>query len=196
MNFYDELKARSAGGGGGGGSVTTEDCAVIYDTSTATPLYSTEIPYGANGAKVLARLQQTEDYQAGVISNQGFTSDSGIAYYNSEEQIGAYAGYQFASPIEIAKLRIWLGRYTYQNKTLTVHVQYKETADSEWANATALEITTDLPYPLNYFDVPFTGINKSVIAVRWIHDETNKSDRNDVTFSGMTVFQRRKAVVE
>lgn len=184
MNFYDELKARSAGGGGGG--VPT---AVPYDTSTATPLYSTEIPYGANGTKVLARLKQTEDYQAAAIMAHGFTDSSGIAYYNSEDQIGAYAGYQFASPISIAKLRIWLGRYTYQNKTLTVHVQYKETAEGEWKNVTALEITTDLPYPLNYFDVPFTGITQPVAAVRWIHDGTDKSDRNDVTFSGMTVYK-------
>lgn len=155
----------------------------IIDPTGFTKLYSTTIPYGSSGSKVNTALN---DFDPDVIANRmnkGWNA-SGMCFYDSENQIGAYAGYEFSAR-NVSNVRFYIGRFSGQNKTLYVHAQ--ALINGTWTNMTELAIPTNLPYPTNYFDV---SINTTVSGIRWIHDmEPQKSSGNNVTFAGMVMYE-------
>lgn len=157
----------------------------ITDVTGFTNVYNTSVPYGSNGDRVNTALGITDELT--IINNmrKGW-SDSTSAYYDSENQIDAYGGYDFDEEINIAFVRFYLGRFELQNTTLTATVQWLDSNDN-WNDLTDIEITTTLPYPVNYFDVE---VNKKCYGVRWVHKKTpNKTSGNNICFFGMSLYK-------
>lgn len=160
--------------------------ALITDVSGFTKVYDTSsgVDYGSSGAKVSSALDITD---ADVLTAymQGGWNESHACFYNSENKIGAYAGYNFLTEINIDKADFWIGRYSAQNKTLYVTVQYLDSLGN-WSDITTLEITSDLGYPLNVFSV---YINRKCYGVRWIHSSEAKTSGNNIIFFGMCLYR-------
>lgn len=160
--------------------------ALITDVSGFTKVYDTSsgVDYGSLGSKVSSALDITD---ADVLTAymQGGWNESHACFYNYDNKIGAYAGYKFLSEINIDKVDFWIGRYSGQNKTLYVTVQYLDSLGN-WNDITTLEITSDLGYPLNVFSV---YINRKCYGVRWIHSSEAKTSGNNVIFFGMCLYR-------
>lgn len=158
----------------------------ITDISGFTKLYSTDrnIAYGSTGTKVSAALDLTDESTITLNMNDGWSALTSC-YYDSENHVGAYGGYSFGEELFIAKTKFWLGRYSEQNKTLTATIQYLD-SNGDWHDVATVDITTDLPYPLNIFEV---NINNYVYGVRWIHKTVNKTSGNNICFFGMTLYE-------
>ena len=158
----------------------------ITDISGFTKLYSTDrnIAYGSTGEKVNTALGLTDESTITSKMNEGWQS-SASCYYDSENHVGAYGGYNFGEELFIGKTKFWLGRYSEQNKTLTATIQYLD-SNGDWHDVATVDITTDLPYPLNIFEV---NINNYVYGVRWIHKTVNKTGGNNICFFGMTLYE-------
>lgn len=162
---------------------TYESEVKIDDVSGFTKLYSTTIPYGSSGSKVSTQLSVTDENSIETLMNNGWESG---ASYDSEDQIGAYAGYSFGRNANITKCKIWLGRYSGQNQSLFVTVQYLNTND-EWVDLETLDISTTIPYPVNMFEVT---VGRTVKGIRWIHkDQPQKSASNNTVFFGMILYE-------
>lgn len=157
----------------------------ILDVSGFSFLYSSSVPFGSNGAKVNTRLGITDETAIASLQSRGWNAN-GIAYYDSENQIGAYGGYNFGEQLFITKVKLWLGRYSGQNLTLNISVEYLDQYDV-WNEIKSLEITNSLSYPSNVFTV---DVNRNVKGIRWIHkNPPNKSGGNNITFAGMSVYK-------
>lgn len=156
----------------------------ITDISNFTRLYSTTIPFGRSGTRVNSALLLTDE--SVIASNQIVGWDgSNNAFYDSENQIGAYGGYNFGEVLYITKVKLWLGRYSAQNLNLNVSVEYLD-QDDTWTELESLVISTTLPYPSNVFTV---YVNRNIKGIRWIHKNLpNKSGGNNIVFSGMTLY--------
>lgn len=204
MSIYGNPVMMGGSGGGGGGSTnilsgtqsptsSQGTNGVIYlkygsilEVDSFTKLYSTSIPFGTNGSSVAARLAINDETSHRNLQAGGWNA-SGMAYYDSENQIGAYAGYSFGGPLSLSKVKLWLGRYSGQNATLYATVQYLDSNDA-WHDVETLSISPSISYPSCIFEV---GLDPSVpmYGVRWIHkDSPNKSGGNNITFAGMTVY--------
>ena len=156
------------------------------EQASLTRLYSTSIPYGSYGNKVAATLALTDETTIASHMASGWNG-AYACYYDSEYQIGAYAGYSSSTPIPIDAVRLYLGRYSGQNITLTATVEYLD-GDGNWNEVADLSITTSLSYPTNYFDVTLPN-DAEIYGVRWIHKKTpNKSPNNNITFFGMLLL--------
>lgn len=157
----------------------------IEDITPFTKLYSTSIPYGNFGSRLAVSLGLTDE--SVIESNQqGGWDYSQNSFYNSEDQIGAYGGYIFNSSINITRVKFWIGRYSAQNNTLNVTVQYL--AEGEWYDIDELYISPSLAYPVNVFE---THVYRRIDGVRWIHKNApNKTGGNNITFSGMTLYEK------
>ena len=159
----------------------------ITDVSGYTKLYDSTIKFGNYGAKVSAALDITSEATLNANMNNGWNG-TGSSYYDAENINGAYGGYDFGQAVNLLMARFWIGRYSGQNKTLYVEVQYLD-GEGDWHDVQTLEVTTGLNYPLNVFDVYFTGVNDDIYGVRWVHrDEPVKSSNNNITFFGMTLY--------
>lgn len=158
----------------------------ITDASGFTKLYSTDanIDYGSRGTKVNAALDLTDESTITLNMNGGWSALTSC-YYDSENHVGAYAGYNFGEELFIAKTKFWLGRYSGQNKTLTITIQYLD-SNGNWNDVATVDVTTDLPYPLNIFEV---DVNNYAYGVRWIHKTENKTSGNNICFFGMTLYE-------
>ena len=158
----------------------------ITDVSGFTKLYSTDanVDYGSRGTKVSAALDLTDESTITSNMNVGWSATSSC-YYDSENRVGAYAGYDFGEELFIAKTKFWLGRYSGQNKTLTITIQYLD-SNGNWNDVATVDVTTDLPYPLNIFEV---NVNNHAYGVRWIHKTENKTSGNNICFFGMTLYE-------
>lgn len=156
----------------------------ITDISDFTRLYSTTIPFGSSGTRVNSALLLTDE--SVIASNQSAGwNGSNNAFYDSENKIGAYGGYNFGEQIYITKVKLWLGRYSGQNINLNVSIEYLD-QDDVWTEIESLVIATNLPYPSNVFTV---HVNRNVKGIRWIHKNVpNKSGGNNIIFSGMTLY--------
>lgn len=176
--------------GGGGGNLYTNSQVYsseeqITDVSSFTLLYNSNINYGNRGQKVAARLAITDESAHSTLQAQGWNA-SGMSYYDSENQKGAYAGYDFGQAILITKAKFWLNRFSGQNKTLIATIEYLD-GNGSWNEIQDLEITTSLSYPSNIFEV---DVNRNIYGIRWIHKkEPNKSPNNNITFAGMSVYR-------
>lgn len=194
-----------SGGGGGGatilsgteaptasvgsdGDIYLELANLISDVSSFTKLYSQagNQSYGNYGAKVNARLAITDESNHTSLMQQGWNA-SGAAYYDSENKIGAYAGYSFGDALRLTKIKLWLGRYSGQNNNLIATVEYMD-ANDEWHEVEDLTIATNLPYPLNVFEVTLDN-TIDMYGIRWIHKKTpQKTGGNNICFFGMTMY--------
>ena len=158
----------------------------ILAVDSFTKLYSTSIPYGTYGSSVAARLAINNETSHSNLQAGGWNA-SGMAYYDSENQIGAYAGYSFGEPLSLSKIKLWLGRYIGQNNTLYATVQYLD-SNNAWHDVETLSISSSISYLSCIFEV---NLDPSVpmYGVRWIHkDPPNKTGGNNITFAGMTVY--------
>lgn len=177
--------------GGSGGSLYTNGTAYpssqqITDVSGFTKVYA-DINYGNRGAKVETALGITDESSLSTSMDAGWNG-TGSCFYDAENQKGACAGYEFGEPLRIAKAKFWLGRYSSQNKTLFITVQYLD-GNGDWNDAKTLEVTATLPYPTNVFTVAFNTATE-IYGVRWIHkDDPYKSSGNNIVFFGMTVYE-------
>ena len=159
----------------------------INDVSQFTKLYDASKPFGGNGSKVATRLGITDESSHSTLQAGGWSA-SGMCYYDSENQIGAYAGYAFNSAKKIGKVKLWINRYSGQNANLTVTVEYMD-AQSEWHEIQDLTITTNLAYPSKIFEVT-TDASIDMYGIRWIHKkQPQKYGGNNITFAGMTVYE-------
>lgn len=159
----------------------------ITDVSLFTALYSTSIPYGSYGGKVRDRLVITDESSHTSLMNGGWTA-SGATFYDSENRIGAYGGYSFGTVKHLVKAKFWLGRYSGQNKTLTVTLEYLD-GNGDWNEIEDLSLTTNLDYPVNIFEVQLDQ-SIDMYGLRWIHKkEPIKTPNNNVCFFGMTMYE-------
>lgn len=157
----------------------------ITDISNFTKLYSTTIRFGNNGSKVSENLDLTDESTINTRMQSGWSS-SYSSCYDSEDQIGAYGGYDFGESIFISKCKFWIGKYSAQNTKLLATVEYLD-ENGDWNELSDLEITTSLPYPVNVFEV---NIGEYIYGIRWIHKkEPYKSIGNNIVFFGMTVYE-------
>lgn len=158
----------------------------ITDISGFTKLYSTDanVDYGSRGTKVSAALDLTDESTITSNMNVGWQALSSC-YYDTENHVGAYAGYDFGEELFITKTKFWLGRYSGQSKTLPAAIQYLD-SNGDWHDVATVNVTTDLPYPLNIFEV---NINNYAYGVRWIHKTENKTSGNNICFFGMTLYE-------
>lgn len=169
----------SEGGGGGG--------AQIVDFSSFTKLYDDTIPFGNNGAKIDTALGFTNEVLIALNMQAGWNAPTS-AYYDSENQIGAYGGYNFNSAIELDHIRVYMGRYSGQNLDLVVTVQYLDN-DGVWHDVEDMNISTSINYPICSFDISFSGLGK-VHGVRWYHYKNpQKSPSNNICFFGMLMYK-------
>ena len=156
----------------------------ITDLTGFTLLYSSTIQYGNRGAKVANRLAITDESSHSSLQAGGWNSN-GMCYYDAENLIGAYGGYDFGREIFISKAKFWLNRYSSQNKTLIATVEYFD--GSDWQELEDIQITTNMSYPSCIFQVQ---INRAVNGIRWIHKkEPSKSGGNNITFAGMSIYR-------
>ena len=157
----------------------------ITDVTSFTKVYRTDLSYGQNGAKVSANLDLTDETI--ITSNMsGGWAASNAAYYEVENLRGAYAGYNFGEEIFINKVKIWLGKYSQQNATLCITVEYLNNLGS-WVKIQDLNVSSSISYPLNIFTVP---IYKPICGIRWIHTlYPDKYSGNNVVFFGLTIYK-------
>lgn len=157
----------------------------ITDISGFTKIFNASVPFGSNGTKVDARLSVTDESAITSFQNGGWSAN-GMPYYDSENQIGAYGGYEFGESIFITKAKFWLGKYSGQNANLNVSVEYLDQNDV-WNDIESFVIATNLSYPSNVFIV---NINRNIKGIRWIHkNPPYKSSGNNITFAGMSVYK-------
>jgi len=190
--------AAAIGSIGGGGQLYTNftylEGQVISDVTGFTKLYDTAVPYGSYGTKVSARLDVTDESAISTLMANGWDAN-GASYYDSENQTGAYAGYDFGMAMRVVKAKFWIGRYSSQNKTLYATVQYLD-ANGDWNDIEDLAITNALPYPVNVFEVGIEA-GTDIYGIRWIHKkEPTKTGGNNICFFGMTVYESTGRVVD
>ena len=171
----------------GGGEQIIITPALITDVSGFTKTYSTssDISYGSLGTKVSNALEITD---ADVLSAYmlGGWNESHACYYDAENKIGAYAGYDFGEEIHIERVKFWLGRYSGQNKTLYATVQWLDSLGN-WNDFIDLEITSTIAYPINIFSI---YLNKKCYGVRWIHKNGEEENSgNNIVFFGMILYR-------
>lgn len=143
------------------------------------------IPYGGYGQKVIANLLIQDE----TALNSHMTSWDSIysTYYEYENQIGAYGGYTWATPITYSSVKLWVGRFEGQNKTLTITVQTCD-ENGDWTDIEDFDITPSTPYPLNVFEC--TLPSTPIYGVRWIHKKGSYKDGgNNICFFGMKLYQ-------
>ena len=152
-----------------------------YNTSNDTPIYDTEHHFGNDGTKIYDAL--TNDYTQYMI--EGWSSNY-AGYYEYEDQRYAYGGYELANPINLSKVKLWIGRYEYQNELLTFTLQIQTSQGGQWIDVEDLLITRSLPYPINVFEV---AVHQEVYGVRWYHYKSpDKTSGNNATFFGMKLY--------
>ena len=157
----------------------------ITDISGFTKIFNASVPFGSNGTKVNTRLSVTDESAIASFQNGGWNAN-GMAFYDSENQIGAYGGYEFGEPIFITKAKFWVGRYSAQNASLTVTFEYLDSNDN-WISIDNTSVSSSTPYPINVFEI---SVNRIIYGIRWIHSELpRKSSGNNITFAGMSVYQ-------
>ena len=143
------------------------------------------VPFGVYGQCVIANLIIQDE----TVLNSRMTSwDSKYAaYYDLENQIGAYGGYTWETPTTYSSVKLWVGKYEYQNKTLTITVQTCD-ENGNWTDVEDFDISPTTPYPLNVFEC--TLPNTPIYGVRWIHDKGGyKEGGNNICFFGMVLYQ-------
>lgn len=174
----------------GGGAVYTNSKLFINneqitDVSGFTLLYDDTMLYGNKGVKVAARLAITDESDHSALQSNGWSAN-GMAFYDAESKIGAYGGYNFGEEIYISKIKLWLGRYSSQNATLTVTVEYLD-SNGIWNDLTDLYITPNISYPSNIFTVIVAA---PIYGIRWIHKNGSpKVPNTNITFAGMTIYK-------
>lgn len=159
----------------------------ITDISNFTKLYSTEssVNYGSQGTRVDSALSVTNESTLDSYMNEGWNS-SHAAYYGSEDKIGAYAGYNFGVKLLLKKVKLWLGRFSGQNKSLIATIQTLD-GEGNWDDIKTLDISTSLPYPLNVFEIE---LNRTCYGIRWIHSSgEQKTGGNNIIFFGMSIYK-------
>lgn len=165
------------------------------DTSVYTPIYDTSLLYGAIQPNptnpvsdgVAARLAITDESAHSTLQAGGW-SENGVCYYQDENLTGAYAGYEFGEAVRLAKVKLWLNRYSAQNADLYATVQYKNSQNS-WVDVYTCGITQTMSYPSYIFEVELNP-EVDAYAIRWVHrDPPIKSSGNNITFCGMTVYR-------
>lgn len=158
----------------------------ITDVSEFTKLYDTSsnVDYGNRGSRVETDLGRTDESIISSYMNNGW-QDGQSCYYDSENHLGAYAGYDFGEELYIVKAKIWLGRYSGQSKDIPVVIQYLD-SNGNWNDLQTVTITRDLSYPLNIFEI---NISRSIYGIRWIHKTETKTSGNNVCFFGMTLYK-------
>lgn len=158
----------------------------ITDISGFTKLYddTATVDYGSRGTKVETDLGRTDESVITGYMNNGW-QDGQSCYYDSENHLNAYAGYDFGEELFIAKAKFWLGRYVGQNKDIPVAIQYLDSNDN-WNDIQTVTITRELSYPLNIFEI---NVSRGVYGIRWIHKTEQKTSGNNVCFFGMTLYK-------
>lgn len=174
-------------GGGGGGEQVVVTPALITDVSGFTKVYDTSssVDFGSRGSRVSSALDITD---ADVLTSYMMNgwNDSHGCFYDSENKIGAYAGYDFGEEINIDKVDFWLGKYSGQNKTLYATVQYLDNSNN-WNDLVDVGISSTIGYPLNVFSVYF---DRKCYGIRWIHKNGDtKTSGNNIVFFGMTMYK-------
>ena len=184
---------------GGGGSATLytngqmhENEVQITNVSGFTKIYDTTKPFGSNGTKVDARLDETDESAIETFMSGGWNR-SGMPTYDTEGQIGAYGGYTFGEALDITKAKFWIGRYSGQNNTLKATIQYLD-ENNTWQDIETFDVSTTIPYPVNVF---ICDVYRTCYGLRWIHrDNPLKTSGNTITFAGMTIYEGTGEIID
>ena len=150
------------------------------DTSSFEKIY--DLTYYGNTTKMNNLLNQQDETTLASWQQNG----TNRCEYNSENRIGAFAGFNIPSGMIISHIHLYVTRFSGQNKTLIVTVQYKDD-NGVWHDVQDIEVTTTIPYPSN---VETVNIGQRAYGIRWIHyKEPVKSSSNNIFFNGMTLYE-------
>ena len=149
------------------------------DTSSFEKIY--DLTYYGNTTKMNNLLNQQDETTLATWQASG----TNRCEYNSENRIGAYSGFNIPSGIFIDYIHLYITRYSNQNKTLIVTVQYKD-AGGTWHDVQDIDVTTTIPNPSN---VETVNIGQTAYGIRWYHyKEPVKSSSNNIFFNGLTLY--------
>ena len=138
-----------------------------------------------------------QDRKAGVplliLMNEDFITSIATAWnanfanrYNSENISGAYFGVEsIGDPVSLNYVDFYLGRFTGQNKELTLTVEYQAEEDGEWIEIEDIAVDSTIQYPYQKFTIDISGI--TFHALRGRHYKQLKSSNNNLVFFGMTL---------
>jgi len=164
----------------------TIDGAIIDKTvSDTSRIYRYII--GENGSyRSLDNVKSNETpEQCEELMNKGWNYGE---YYLTEDQLGASRSLVSDSPMNIDSVKIYLGRYSGNNKNLIVTVEYKD-VDGNWIEIQDVDILQTIPYPINYFEIQMPP-STDVYGIRWIHKkEPQKSRDNNICFFGFVLYK-------
>lgn len=136
-----------------------------------------------------------QDRKAGVplliLMNEDFITSIATAWnanfanrYNSENISGAYFGVEsIGDPVSLNYVDFYLGRYTTQNKELTLTVEYQAEENGEWIEIEDIAVDSTIQYPYQKFTIDISGI--TFHALRGRHYKQLKSSNNNLVFFGM-----------
>lgn len=138
-----------------------------------------------------------QNYKAGVplliMMNEDFITTIATGWdatfanrYNSENISGAYFGVESTGgPVSLNYVDFYLGKYSGQNKELTLTVEYQEEENGEWIEIEDIAINSAIQYPYQKFTVDISGI--AFYALRGRHYKQLKSPGNNLVFFGMVL---------
>jgi hypothetical protein len=164
----------------------TVDGSIIDKTVSKTSRIYRYIAGGNGSYKSLDTVKSNETpKQCEELMNKGWNYGE---YYLIEDQLGANRSIVSDSPMDIDSVRIYLGRYSGNNKNLIVTVEYKD-VDGNWIEIQDVDILQTIPYPINYFEISMPP-STDIYGIRWIHKkEPKKSRDNNICFFGFVLYK-------
>ena len=161
--------------------------AEVISIANFTQEYDSSIPFGDNGNKISWLLSNITTIEELLLQSQTSWNDSRNAFYDSEDQTGAYAGFSSNDVIDIDEVLIQLGRYSEQNQSLYATMQYKNTIGT-WVDIDDVDVSTSISYPKHLVRVNLR--NYTVKGFRFIHKNSPiKSSGNNIIFGGMIALK-------
>lgn len=159
--------------------------AVPSGTTLFNKIWNKDVNFGQQNYKagVPLLIMMNEDFITSIAT--GWSAEFANRY-NSENISGAYFGVESTGgPVSLNYVDFYLGKYTGQNKELTLTVEYQAEENGEWIEIEDIAINSAIQYPYQKFTVDISGIEFH--ALRGRHYKQLKSSSNNLVFFGMTL---------
>lgn len=159
--------------------------AVPSGTTLFNKIWNKDVNYGQQNYKagVPLLIMMNEDFITSIAT--GWNAEFANRY-NFENISGAYFGVESTGgPVSLSYVDFYLGRFTGQNKELTLTVEYQAEENGEWIEIEDIAVDSAIQYPYQKFTVDISGI--AFHALRGRHYKQLKSSNNNLVFFGMTL---------
>lgn len=150
-----------------------------------TPIWNKNVNFGRGNDKLLVAFEIGIDESLIPLYATGW--DASLAnFYNSENINGAYFGVEAEGVVSgYSAINFFLGRYSGQNATRTVTVEYQAVENGNWIEIEDILITSSFPYPYSKVSIDISSL--SWHSIRGRHYKDVKSGGNNVVFFGLTL---------